>query len=64
MIMPEHEPIVSECEGCDRIVKYWKDGKLICACHPFPKMNWWPGLPCEKATHINISDEEDPIKEP
>ena len=58
---PEHEDIVSECEGCERVLKYYRGDRLICACHPFPRMKWLCGFPCESATHIDQKDSEHPI---
>jgi len=59
MSNPKHEDIVSECEGCERVLEYYMGGRFICACHPFPRMKWLCGYPCDTATHIK-KDEETP----
>jgi len=63
MVIPNHEDVVSECEGCDRVIKHWKGDRYICACHPFPRIKWLCGYPCEDDTK-NETHKEDPIKKP
>jgi len=61
---PDHEEIVSECEGCIRILKHYRGDRFICACHPFPKIKWLGGFVCEDSTHIEKDDKGYPIKKP
>ncbi len=45
------QPIVEECQGCDRIV----DSKIgqVCSAYPSPVQKWTGGL-CNFATHKKI----------
>lgn len=59
-MLPYHEEIVSECEGCARILKrVVGDKKLICSCHPYPHIQWIGGLICPQATHYEHSEYKD-----
>lgn len=59
----DHEEIIPECEGCQRVYKCI-NGKLICGFYTCPHTQWWFGEDCPQATHIEHKDEEDPVKEP
>ena len=49
----DHEPIVSQCIGCCRVFKEaLGDKREICGCHPFPRMRWLGGFPCDDASHL------------
>ena len=58
-----HEQIVPECEGCEKIHRCI-NGKLICSSYICPRIMWWCQEKCPDATHINHDLVEDPVKEP
>ncbi len=59
----DHEEIIPECEGCQRVFKCL-NRRVICSYYPFPHTQWWFGETCPQATHVKHEDEEDPIKYP
>ncbi len=63
--MHNHEEVVPECEGCIRVL-YCIICKInVCGRHPYPRTQWWfPGIPCDDASHHPQKPTEDPIKEP
>ncbi|GAB6887681.1 PxxKW family cysteine-rich protein [Desulfothermus okinawensis JCM 13304] len=43
------EPIVENCEGCERVVEF--EGEKYCASYPRPQAKWRNGA-CNFATHV------------
>ena len=57
--MINHEPVVPNCEGCQRCMReVLGEKRIICARHPDPRMQWLI-LYCDDATHIGIKKHQD-----
>lgn len=55
-----HEEIVPECKGCIRAILNVVGGKRwICACHPYPRMQWLCGTTCSNFFVQNDKDDKD-----
>lgn len=59
--MINHESIVSDCTGCNFIRRSFhrRDGEIICARHPYPRMKWLGGFPCEDASYRDEKPDEE-----
>jgi len=54
-----NEPIVSDCTGCHYILRHrGADDEDVCNRHPYPRMKWLGGFPCEDATFNKKTDQD------
>lgn len=53
------QPIVENCEGCERVVE-GTTGK-VCNAYPSPEKKWSAGL-CNFATHVKVELKTDDAK--
>jgi hypothetical protein len=54
------EPVVEQCNGCERIVA--REGAEYCPSYPMPSAKWSHGV-CNFATHVRASvDKEGNVK--